>query len=95
MRGRRRRAAGEVASATESQPSDKPQEAESDWPGSFSLFGSQTRLAVGGFAQLDVIYDSNAIGAPCQFITGTIPTDGGTLAEGADGQTNFCINTSP
>ncbi|MGB5512918.1 MAG: DcaP family trimeric outer membrane transporter [Thermoanaerobaculia bacterium] len=83
-----------VASATESQPSDKPQEAEPDWPGSFSLFGSQTRLAVGGFVQLDVIYDSDAIGAPCQFITATIPTDGGTPAEGADGQTNFCINTS-
>ncbi|MGB5573033.1 MAG: hypothetical protein WBO69_06620, partial [Thermoanaerobaculia bacterium] len=83
-----------VASATESQPSDKPQEAEPDWPGSFSLFGSQTRLAVGGFVQLDVIYDSDAIGAPCQFITATIPTDGGTPEEGADGQTNFCVNTS-
>jgi hypothetical protein len=55
---------------------------------------TKTRLAVGGFAQLDVIHDTDAIGAPCQFITGTIPTDGGTLEEGANGRTSFCINTS-
>jgi len=65
-----------------------------DWPGSFSLFGSKTRLAVGGFVQLDVIHDSDAIGSPCQFITSTIPTDGGTMVQGADGQTSFCVNTS-
>lgn len=68
--------------------------AEPDWPGSFSLFGSKTRLAVGGFVQLDVIHDSDAIGSPCQFITSTIPTDGGTMVQGADGQTSFCVNTS-
>jgi len=69
-------------------------DAEPDWPGSFSLFGSKTRLAVGGFAQLDVIHDSDAIGSPCQFITATIPTDGGTAVGGADGRTSFCVNTS-
>lgn len=69
-------------------------ETEPDWPGSFSLFGSKTRLAVGGYAQLDVIYDSDAIGSPCQFITSTIPTDGGTMVQGADGRTSFCVNTS-
>ena len=68
--------------------------AKPDWPGSFSLFGSKTRLAVGGFVQLDVIHDSDAIGSPCQFITSTIPTDGGTMVQGADGQTSFCVNTS-
>jgi hypothetical protein len=68
--------------------------AEPDWPGSISLFGTETRLAIGGFVQLDVIHDTDAIGAPCQFITGTIPTDGGTLEEGANGRTSFCINTS-
>ena len=69
-------------------------EAEPDWPGSFSLFGSKTRLAVGGYVQLDVIHDSDAIGSPCQFITSTIPTDGGTMVQGADGRTSFCVNTS-
>ena len=56
---------------------DAPQ-AESDWPGSFSLAGSKTRFAIGGFAQLDVIHDDDAIGSPGLFITATIPTDGGT-----------------
>lgn len=67
---------------------------EPDWPGSFELFESSTRLAIGGFARLDVIHDDGAIGAPCQFITATIPTDGGTMVNGADGQTSFCVNTS-
>ena len=69
-------------------------QAEPDWPGSFGLLGSETRMAIGGFVQLDVIHDTDAIGAPCQFITGTIPTDGGTPAQGSEGQTNLCINTS-
>lgn len=84
-----------AAEAAAPQPAapDAPA-AEPDWPGSFSLFGAKTRLAVGGFAQLDVIYDSDAIGSRCQFITSTIPTDGGTMVQGADGQTSFCVNTS-
>lgn len=69
-------------------------QAKPAWPGSFDLFGSDTRMALGGFVQLDVIHDTDAIGAPCQFITGTIPTDGGTPAQGSEGQTNYCINTS-
>jgi len=82
-----------ISEATTPQPT-AAQAAEPDWPGSFSLFGAKTRLAVGGYAQLDLIYDSDAIGSPCQFITGTIPTDGGTMAGGADGRTSFCVNTS-
>ena len=68
--------------------------AEPDWPGSVSLFGTETRFAIGGYVQLDVIHDTDAIGSPCNFVTATIPTDGGTLAQGSDGQTNFCVNTS-
>ncbi len=88
-----------ISLAQEQEPAPEPpvadaQQAESDWPGSFSLFGSKTRFAIGGFAQLDVIYDDNAIGAPCQFITATIPTDGGTPAGGSEGRTSFCVNTS-
>jgi len=70
------------------------QKPEPDWPGSYGLFATETRLALDGFVQLDLIHDSDAIGAPCQFITGTIPTDGGTMLQGAGGETNFCVNTS-
>jgi hypothetical protein len=72
----------------------EPRQVEPDWPGSFGLFGTDTRLAIGGYVQLDVIHDSDAIGTPCEFVTSTIPTDGGTMVEGAGGQTSFCINTS-
>lgn len=67
---------------------------DADWPGSFGLFGSETRLAIGGFAQLDVIHDTDAIDSRCDFVTSTIATDGGTPAGGADGQTSYCINAS-
>jgi cell division protein FtsB len=75
-------------------PVAESQQQEAAWPGSFGLFGSSTRLAIGGFARLDVIHDDDAIGAPCQFITATIPTDGGSMVNGAGGQTSFCVNTS-
>ena len=77
-----------------SPPAIQEQKTESDWPGSFGLFGTKTRLAIDGFVQLDLIHDWDAIGAPCEFITSTIPTDGGTMVQGASGDTNFCINAS-
>jgi hypothetical protein len=75
-------------------PAGDEQEAEPDWPGSFSLFGSKTRFAIGGFARFDMIYDTDAIGSRCEFITSTIPTDSGTQAGGADGRTSFCMNAT-
>ena len=68
------------------------EQAEEDWPGSFGAKGLKTRFAVSGFAELDVIYDTDAISTPCDFITAAIATDGGTAAEGADGRTSFCVN---
>ena len=65
-----------------------------DWPGSFGVDGLNTRFAIGGFAQLDVIHDTDAIGADCQFITSTIVTRNPTKADGADGKTNFCVGQS-
>ena len=64
------------------------------WPGSFGVEGLSTRFAIGGFAQLDVIHDTDAIEAQCQFITSTIVTRNPSKADGADGRTTFCVNTS-
>ena len=78
------------------EPAD-PEAAASDeqeWPGSFSLFGSKTRFAIGGFAQFDMLYDTDAIATRCEFVTSSIATDGGTPAGGADGQTSFCVNAT-
>ena len=54
----------------------------------------KTRFKIGGFAQLDVIHDTDAIASKAQFITSTIVTRDATKAEGSDGQTNFSVNTS-
>ena len=64
------------------------------WPGSFTVQDSDTRIRTGGFLQLDIIHDSDAIQSKGQFITDAIPTGGGSKADGADGQTNFSISPS-
>ena len=58
--------------------------AQGDFPGSIRIPGSKTSVQIGGFAQLDAIFDFDRIGSRDSFITNTIPTD----IEGA-GQTNF------
>lgn len=65
-----------------------------DWPGSVGLLGSETRIAINGFIELDAIHDSDAIVTPSAFVTQGILTRGATAAEGADGQTNFSAQAS-
>jgi hypothetical protein len=84
----------QTAPAPEAPAGKDPQEEEPEWPGSFSLFGSKTRFAIGGFVQFDAIYDTDAISTRCEFVTSAIATDGGTPAGGAEGQTSFCINAT-
>jgi hypothetical protein len=72
---------------------DKGQPHE-EWQGSFGVEGLNTRFKIGGFAELDVIHDSDAIGTPGEFVTSAIVTRDATKVEGADGQTNFSVNPS-
>jgi hypothetical protein len=65
-----------------------------EWKGSFAVEKLNTRFKIGGFVQLDVLHDTDAISSEAQFITSTIPTRDATKAEGSDGQTNFSINPS-
>ncbi len=65
-----------------------------DWPGSFRLPGTRTRMAIGGYAKLSIIHDTSAITSPCDFVTADIVTADGTKAQGDDGQTNFCVKAS-
>lgn len=51
-------------------------QAEEDWPGSFAVAGSKTRMALGGFAELDLIHDTGAITSPADFVTADIVTRG-------------------
>jgi hypothetical protein len=71
---------------------DQPHE---DWKGSFGVKWLDTRFKIGGFAELDVIHDTDAIASKGQFITSTIETgDDATKVSGSDGQTNFSVNPS-
>jgi hypothetical protein len=70
---------------------DKGQPHE-EWQGSFGVEDLNTRFKIGGFAELDVIHDSDAIGTPGEFVTSAIVTRDATKVEGADGQTNFSVN---
>jgi hypothetical protein len=44
--------------------------------------------------QLDIIHDFDAIGSQFDFVTSTIPVDGGTLDEGSEGRTTFSPRAS-
>ena len=65
-----------------------------DWQGSFAITGTDTRIKIGGFMQLDVIHDTNAIESKGQFIPGSIITRNATKKDGSDGQTNFSVSPS-
>ena len=45
-----------------------------DFPGSWCIPGTATRLKLGGYVKLDAIYDFNEIGNRFDFLTPTIPT---------------------
>jgi hypothetical protein len=62
--------------------------AEGDFPGSFRIPGTNTSLQIGGFVQLDAIFDADRIGDKDAFIVNTIPT--GSSKAGA-GDSNFSI----
>ena len=63
-----------------------------EWKGSFGVEGINTRFRIGGFAELDVIHDTDAIASKGQFVTSTIVTRDTTKAQGSDGQTNYSVN---
>ena len=65
-----------------------------DWKGSFGVEGLDTRFKIGGFVELDVIHDTDAIATPGEFVTSAIVTRDATKAEGSDGQTSFSVNPS-
>ena len=62
------------------------------WEGSFGVEALDTRFKIGGFAELDVIHDTDAIATPGEFVTSAILTGDATKADGADGQTNFSVS---
>jgi hypothetical protein len=78
-------------SQTARRDKDHPHE---DWQGSFGVEAIDTRFKIGGFAELDVIHDSDAIASKGQFVTSTIVTRDATKTDGSDGQTNFSVSPS-
>jgi hypothetical protein len=68
--------------------------AHEDWPGSFRFPGTDTRMKISGFAELDIIHDSDAILTPDAFVTSAIVTRDATAAQGAEGKTNLSVKAS-
>lgn len=66
-----------------------------DFPGSWCIPGTHTRLKLGGYVKLDAIYDFNEIGNRFDFLTPTIPTtaDGGGRTTFHARQTRLFIDT--
>src|SRR4051794_47152 len=62
--------------------------AEGDFPGSVRLAGSKTSFQIGGYVQLDAIFDADRIGNKDSFVVSTIPTGG---SKSGAGDTNFSI----
>lgn len=60
--------------------------AAGDFPGSITIPGTKISFQVGGFAQLDAIFDTSNIGSEDSFIVSSIPTDIETA-----GQTHFSV----
>jgi len=61
---------------------------EGDFPGSFLIPGTKTSFQIGGFVQLDAIFDSDRIDNDDAFVVNAIPTGG---ARTGAGNTNFSI----
>ena len=84
---------GSTPRRTDTQTTRRDKEHPHDeWKGSFKVEGVNTRFKIGGFVELDVIHDTDAIGSKGQFITSTIVTRDATKADGSDGQTSFSVN---
>ena len=66
---------------------------EGDFPGSLRIPGTKTSFQIGGYVQLDAIFDGDKIGNNDGFAVSSIPTDGGGGNEGA-GNTNFSVRQS-
>ena len=62
-----------------------------EWPGSFGVSGIDTRFKISGFAEIDILYDNDAIATPSAFVTSAILTRNATAAQGTAGQTNFSV----
>ncbi|WP_340112720.1 DcaP family trimeric outer membrane transporter [Maribellus mangrovi] len=49
---------------------------ESDFPGSWPMFGSDIRMKIGGYVKVDAIYDVDGTNDRTQFLMSTIPVEG-------------------
>jgi DcaP outer membrane protein len=62
--------------------------AEGDFPGSIRIPGTKTSFQIGGFVQLDTIFDADRIGNKDAFVVSSIPTGGEKTGAG---DTNLSI----
>ncbi len=68
--------------------------AHQDWPGSFGVPGGDTRIKISGFAELDIMYDTDAIETPGVFLPAAIETRDATAAQRGYSQLNYTIQST-
>ena len=61
---------------------------EGDFPGSFRIPGTKTSFQIGGYVQLDAIFDADRIDSDDSFIVSSIPTGGEKTGAGSS---NFSV----
>lgn len=66
---------------------------DSEFPGSFGIPGTSTRMKVSGYAKFDAIHDFDAITTPDLFEPSAIPIPS-TVVDGSEGQTHFSVRQS-
>lgn len=65
-----------------------------EWPGFYSVPGTNTQFKVGGFIELDLLRDSDDVYTPGAMLTAAIATRPTGSQAAVDGQTNFSVQAS-
>jgi len=65
-----------------------------EWPGFYAVPGTNTQFKVGGYVELDAIYDNHDVATPAAFVTSAIPTHRSGAAKAENGQTNFSVQAT-
>jgi len=65
-----------------------------EWPGFYSVPGTNTQFKLGGYVELDLLHDTDDVYTPAALVTNAIATRSSGSQAAVDGQTNFSIQAS-
>jgi len=65
-----------------------------EWPGFYSVPGTNTQFKLGGYVELDLLHDTDDVYTPAALLTNAIATRSSGSAAAVDGETNFSVQAS-